>query len=273
VNFFDVDHDGDEDLYISTSDYLWLNDGDGTFTEVPNGGGIATFSSHGCMTNDYDHDGDLDLGIINHNGSLNLFRNDTFPIGKWVQIRLRGVLSNRDAVGTIVTAESGALDMKRQVKGGHSLHSEDDHVVHFGLGANAFVQVLKIYWPSGLVDSLGGIAANQFITVVEGSTLGTTGVGGAQPVPARVLSSRPNPFTHSTRIEYSASRAIEMSLTIYDIAGARVKTLADGPHEAGTFSARWDGTDARGRDVAAGHYYYQLRGPGLVESGKLTLLR
>ena len=126
VNFFDVDQDGYEDLYVSTSmnrpKFLYMNNGDGTFTDIGNAAGISDSArnSRGSATADYDGDGDLDLAVVNQNGTLQLFRNDTDSKGNWLQLKLKATQSNRDAIGAVVKIKAGPLNMIRQVKGGSS---------------------------------------------------------------------------------------------------------------------------------------------------------
>jgi hypothetical protein len=61
----------------------------------------------------------------------------------------------------------------------------------------------------------------------------------------------PNPFNPSTQIEYDLPKGGEVSLVVYDILGREVTTLANGYHEAGKYTARWDaGVQASGVYIA-----------------------
>ncbi len=172
VNFFDADRDGWEDLYVATmqtdTELLFRNNRDGTFTNVATEAGLQTFKSRGSAVADYDRDGDLDLAVVNQQGGLQLFRNDTSNAGHWLALELVATASNRDAIGTLVEVEAGSLQMMRQVKGGSSGHSQDSLVVHFGLGESEEVQEVLVRWPSGLEARLENLAADRFVTVVEG---------------------------------------------------------------------------------------------------------
>ena len=121
VNFLDVDHDGWEDLYVATmmgaaSELLFANNRDGTFTNVAAGAGYLTGDSRGSAVADYDGDGDLDIAVVNHHVcgntrptcSLQLLRNDTPAAGGWLQLRLTGTPSNRDAIGAVVRVRAPA---------------------------------------------------------------------------------------------------------------------------------------------------------------------
>jgi sugar lactone lactonase YvrE len=70
----------------------------------------------------------------------------------------------------------------------------------------------------------------------------------------------PNPFNPSTQIEYDLPKAGEVSLVVFDILGREVTTLANGYHEAGVYTARWDASAE-----ASGVYIARVRvseGPG-----------
>jgi flagellar hook assembly protein FlgD len=70
---------------------------------------------------------------------------------------------------------------------------------------------------------------------------------------------RPNPTSGTTRFEYSvAGSRAEVSLSIYDLAGRRVRMLVKGPVEAGTHRASWDGRNEAGQRERAGVYFYRL---------------
>ncbi len=179
VNFFDVDLDGREDLYVSTissamTELLYVNNGGDpvTFTNVALAAGLVTGNSRGSAVADYDRDGDLDLAVVDQAGPLWLYRNDSVVSGHWLELKLKGTVSNRDAIGAVVEATAGGVLRMRQIKGGSSAHSQDDLVVHFGLGDATIVDEIRVRWPSGLETTLENVAADQFLTVVEAGIFG-----------------------------------------------------------------------------------------------------
>lgn len=90
----------------------------------------------------------------------------------------------------------------------------------------------------------------------------------------QLAAGRPNPFRERTALSFSLDRPADVRLAIYDAAGRRVRTLADGPRPAGPGSADWDGRDDTGRRVAAGVYFARLEASGAEPvSRKLTVLR
>ncbi|HXL15098.1 MAG TPA: FlgD immunoglobulin-like domain containing protein, partial [Methylomirabilota bacterium] len=82
-----------------------------------------------------------------------------------------------------------------------------------------------------------------------------------------------NPFNPHTSIRFTLASPARVRLMIFDVSGARVRTLADVPMPAGEHHITWDGTNDRGRDLASGAYFYRLEANGVVEAKKLILLR
>jgi hypothetical protein len=96
-------------------------------------------------------------------------------------------------------------------------------------------------------------------------------------LPARVVlaPAQPNPFNPSTRLSFrlDASGETPVRLTVYDTRGRHVRTLVDEPLSAGTYHARWDGTDSRGHAMASGTYHALLQVGEQTSNRKLVLLR
>jgi len=88
-----------------------------------------------------------------------------------------------------------------------------------------------------------------------------------------LAASFPNPSQGNARIGFSLPRSGHVRLAIYDLAGARVRTLLDGEHAAGLGSATWDGRDDHGTAVHAGAYFYRLEFEGQHRTQRLVLMR
>jgi hypothetical protein len=177
TNFFDADHDGDEDLLIGVTNpvipVFFLNDGLGGFTKL-DAGIDSLLDTRGSAVADYDRDGDLDVVTIHdRGGKLRFFRNDSVGIGNWLQLKLIGVESNRDAINAMVVIDVGGQTQMRQIKGGSSAHSQDDLVVHFGVGAATEIDSVQVFWPhtNATVDEFLDVEVNQLLTVTEGETV------------------------------------------------------------------------------------------------------
>jgi len=84
----------------------------------------------------------------------------------------------------------------------------------------------------------------------------------------------PNPFNSGTVIRFALPTASNITLSVYNLAGQQVATLAQGQRRAGNYRINWDGRDDTGGTLASGIYFYRLYlGDGRVETRKLMLLR
>jgi flagellar hook assembly protein FlgD len=80
-------------------------------------------------------------------------------------------------------------------------------------------------------------------------------------------------FHPAATIRYELRKRARIKLTVFDLLGREVRTLATGLVPAGNFEALWDGEDNAGRVVPSGEYLYRLETDGLVLNRKLTLLQ
>jgi hypothetical protein len=187
--FFDYDNDTDLDLAIANGDVLdnvkrlrenssyqqlhllLQNDGTGKFKSVGpiSGPGFAMKrASRGLAVGDLDNDGDLDIVITNVGQTPELLRNDGGNRSNSLLIRTLGTKSNRDGIGARLKLSIGNKTLVREVKAGSSYLSQSDLRVHFGLGEAPRADRLEIRWPSGVIDVMENIGANQILTVLEG---------------------------------------------------------------------------------------------------------
>ena len=104
-------------------------------------------------------------------------------------------------------------------------------------------------------------------------------VAGSGPETVLIAETYPNPFNAMTTLSFiipasgSASGAVPVNLTIYDITGSRVTTLVDGMRQPGKHSAAWNGHDSRGNPVASGVYMYRLSAGVQEVSGPMTFVK
>jgi hypothetical protein len=179
----DFDNDMDLDLYLvcagaveNLPNRLYENDGKSSFRLVPDAGGASgsmTGRGDAVVTADYDSDGFLDLFVTNGaglgpfgNGPHQLFRNR--GNGKhWVEIDLEGVVSNRDGIGASVELEAGGVVQRREQRGGMHGYAQNHQRLHFGLADNTNVSWLSVRWPSGRVQRITDVQADQIIRLKE----------------------------------------------------------------------------------------------------------
>jgi hypothetical protein len=104
-------------------------------------------------------------------------------------------------------------------------------------------------------------------TAVEGEE------GSLTPKSFELHQNYPNPFNNETVIEFNLRRSGEVNLTIYNLLGQEVRTLAEGRLNAGPQIVSWDGKDEKGNDLSSGIYFYQLRAGEVSETKRLVLLK
>ncbi|MHB0958086.1 MAG: CRTAC1 family protein [Pirellulaceae bacterium] len=189
-SFLDVDNDGHRDLYVGnghlepmihqiddTTDYrvanaLLRNKGDGTFVNISaqSGSGMGVVeATRGVCAGDFDNDGDQDLVMLNQESRPTLLQNATPLAHHWLQIRLVGTGSNRGGIGSRVTVRTGDLTQLEEVHGGSGYQSHAGTRLHFGLAKQSRVDRIEVQWLGGDIDVLTDVAADQLITIIQGT--------------------------------------------------------------------------------------------------------
>ncbi len=111
--------------------------------------------------------------IVNVNEPPSLLRNDAPAHNHWLKVKLIGTKSNRSAVGARVIVRYGAKVQAQHLMSQSSYISCNDPRLHFGLGDETSAAI-EVHWPNGLQESFKNIAANQLVTIKEGSGVTTT---------------------------------------------------------------------------------------------------
>ncbi|RKU22597.1 hypothetical protein C6500_03595 [Candidatus Poribacteria bacterium] len=96
------------------------------------------------------------------------------------------------------------------------------------------------------------------------------------PTETRLLANYPNPFNPETWIPYQLSEPAGVTLHIYSVGGALVRTLALGHQSAGMYhnrsrAAYWDGRNEQGERVASGVYFYTLSAADFTATRKMLI--
>ena len=186
--FFDYDLDGYPDIFAANGHIdedigrvqpkiqfkepplLFRDLGHGKFDDVSKFMGPdlqRPIVARGAAYLDYDRDGDLDIVITTNNGPAYLLRNDGGNRNRWLTLKLVGTRSNRSALGAVVHVESASGGQMQMVHSGSSYCSQSDLALTFGLGQDEVAKSIVVYWPSGHVDKLYNVKANQFKVVTE----------------------------------------------------------------------------------------------------------
>jgi len=104
----------------------------------------------------------------------------------------------------------------------------------------------------------------------------TSGIEKNAPATARnyrLEQNYPNPFNHETNIRFSIPKSENVTLTIYNLLGVKVRTLCKGKMSAGTYNFRWDGLDNSGRPISTGVYFYQIQSKNFTTTKKMLFLK
>jgi hypothetical protein len=192
---YDFNNDGNVDIFAAGgaiagmavyNNVFFQNNGDGTFNNISlmtmtsgmysmmPGSAVADFNNDGFM--DIYEDGMVDGMMMGPYYYVNMARANGNPYN-WLEVKLMGgctaaggctaLHSNTDGIGAKLVAMVGSKTMTRWVTGGETYQGNNTRVQHFGLGTATQVDTLTITWPSGKVQTLTNVAANQKITANE----------------------------------------------------------------------------------------------------------
>lgn len=277
----DYDNDGDIDLFVSNdnnqNEFLYNNNGDGTFTKITTGDIVNSGGrSNGSAWCDYDFDGDIDLYVANGNQSPAqnnfLFRNNGTP-NNWINILCKGSLSNRSAIGTRVTLKAviNGIPVRQihEISGQTGYNAQNSLNVEFGLGNAALIDSIIIKWPSGIIDRYVNQAVNRFITAVENQgIIGINSEHGELPKQYSLMQNYPNPFNPKTKIKFSLPEPANVTIKVYSSAGKEVSLLHNGFLKAGNYNV-----DYNAQGLGSGVYFCRLTAGSITKTIKMLLVK
>jgi hypothetical protein len=190
TSFLDFDNDGWLDLFVVNGHVypvvdanqwgtsyaqqaLLFRNQQGKFERVgaPPGSALANaWPGRGLAVGDLDGDGRLDLVVNNLDAKPALLRN-TAATGHWVALRLIGDVakkSPRDAIGSVAYLTAGNVRQRREVFSGAVYCSQNDTLLHFGLGAATKIDKLEVQWSNGTTEQFDVPAIDRVVTITQG---------------------------------------------------------------------------------------------------------
>ncbi|MEX2577929.1 MAG: FG-GAP-like repeat-containing protein [Verrucomicrobiales bacterium] len=149
----------------------YRNLGDFEFEDVSKAWGLDHFGmSYGASLGDLDGDGRLDLVTSNLDDPLSVYHNRS-DMGNRIVIALNGTRSNTRGVGTLVTIRTpDGIDQTKQLFPYGGFLDADEAILHFGVGENEKIDLMRLEWPSGESQVFRDVEVNRRYTVTEPDT-------------------------------------------------------------------------------------------------------
>ena len=151
-------------------DQLLENRGEDKFVDISLERGkyfSGEYVGRGTCVGDYDNDGDMDVLVMNLNDQCRFLRNNKGNENNWLLIKLTGTSSNRDGIGTRIKINADGTEQIAQKKSTTGYLSQNDPRIHFGLAKSDTVDTIEIIWPSGKIQTLENVKANQILEITE----------------------------------------------------------------------------------------------------------
>lgn len=222
----DFNNDGYIDMFLSgTDEKMYINNGDMTFTLDADGLVYGTNKILAAATGDLNHDGKVDIyasycDVYNSPSTRDdkLFLNSVSNGNHFICFNLEGVVSNKNGIGAKIKIYGPWGVQVREVRSGEAYGINNSFSAHFGLGSTTTIDSVHVVWPSGAVDALMNVTADQWVDVVEGSS----------PLSVSELNTSNNVFVYPNpstgMLNINLSKAGNGSVVIRDMSGRIVLT-------------------------------------------------
>ena len=186
TQFLDGDLDGWSDLVVANGhldDFRYLdipfrmrpqffaNRSDGRFQEPPQPTTDGYFGrellGRSVAVLDWNCDGRPDFAVSHLETPAALLTNETQHAGHWLKLRLTGILSARDAIGSTVTVQCGKRVWTRQLTAGSGYQASNEKMLLFGLADCEHIDQLIVRWTSGTRQTFDNIATDRELSIIE----------------------------------------------------------------------------------------------------------
>jgi hypothetical protein len=183
---FDFDNDGWKDIFVSRGhvqslhaaprvrveqpNSVFRNLGNGRFAALTAEAGLTAQPPRrhrGSAVGDLDGDGRLDVVVTAIGHPAEIWRNDSTGANHWLELRLQGTRSNRDAIGARIKVVTKNGTQNNHVTTSCGYASSSAGPVHFGLGSAVTADMVEIRWPSGQMQQLKNIRGDRIVHIKE----------------------------------------------------------------------------------------------------------
>ncbi len=141
---------------------------------APNSGLAISINARGIAIADFDADGKLDVVTANSGGMPTILRNVSETKNNWLKIKLVGDVSKKtpkDAIGSSVFVTAGKLRRRFDLTSGGNYASQDEQLIHIGLGDATKIDTLEVFWANGQTEVFPIDAINKLVTLKQNERL------------------------------------------------------------------------------------------------------
>jgi enediyne biosynthesis protein E4 len=273
----DYDNDGNLDLFVCNSsadafgnefNFLYHNNGNGTFTQVTTGPfPLDVSNARSASWGDYDNDGDLDLHVANENYSDDFLYQNDGNTNNWINIKCYGIVSNKSAIGTRINVkavingspvwQTSFISAQSGYAGQNSLNLE------FGLSNASVIDSMIVRWPSGLVCYFTNVASNHFVKIYENCTM--TGIESVNNS-ASDLNVYPNPNSGTFTVSFNNKSNSHFIIELYNELSQKIYSLTE--MNPGSFKKTFSTGEL---NLNNGIYFVKLVSGDLVQTRKIII--